>query len=119
MPKPSFNMDEFKRVYSNEDTAEKAIPYFWKNFDKENLSIWFCEYKYPQDLTQIFMTCNLVSGFFQRLEKLRKNAFASMCVFGENNNNTITGIWIWRGQGLAFEVKEEKIHLLFIYLFLL
>jgi elongation factor 1-gamma len=62
MPKTSFNMDEFKRVYSNEDTAEKALPYFWKNFDKENLSIWFCEYKYPEDLTQIFMTCNLVSG---------------------------------------------------------
>lgn len=107
MPKCSFNMDEFKRVYSNEDTAEKAIPYFWKNFDKENLSIWFCEYKFPQDLTKIFMTCNLVGGFFQRLEKLRKNAFASMCVFGEDNNNTITGVWVWRGQGLAFELSSD------------
>jgi elongation factor 1-gamma len=107
MPKPSFNMDEFKRVYSNEDTAEKAIPYFWKNFDKENLSIWFCEYKYPEELTQVFMTCNLVSGFFQRLDKLRKNAFGSMCVFGENNNNTITGIWVWRGQELAFKLSSD------------
>lgn len=105
MPKSSFNMDEFKRVYSNEDTVGKAIPYFWQNFDKDNMSIWFCEYKYPEDLTQVFMTCNLISGFFQRLDKLRKNAFGSMCVFGENNNNTITGIWFWRGQGLAFEVK--------------
>jgi len=26
----TFNMDEFKRVYSNEDTAEIAIPYFGK-----------------------------------------------------------------------------------------
>ena len=105
MPKSSFNMDEFKRVYSNEDTATKALPYFWKNFDKENMSIWFCEYKFPEDLSQVFMTCNLVSGFFQRLEKLRKNAFASMCVFGENNNNTITGVWFWRGQDLAFLVN--------------
>jgi len=107
MPKSSFNMDEFKRVYSNEDTAEKAIPYFWKNFDKENCSIWFCEYKYSEELTQVFMTCNLISGFFQRLDKLRKNAFGSMCVFGENNNNTITGIWVWRGQGLAFELSPD------------
>jgi elongation factor 1-gamma len=107
MPKTSFNMDEFKRVYSNEDTAEKAIPYFWKNFDKENLSIWFCEYKYPEELTQVFMTCNLISGFFQRLDKLRKNAFGSMCVFGENNNNTITGIWVWRGQELAFKLSSD------------
>jgi elongation factor 1-gamma len=107
MPKTSFNMDEFKRVYSNEDTAEKAIPYFWKNFDNDNLSIWFCEYKYPEDLTQVFMTCNLVAGMFQRLEKLRKNAFASMCVFGENNSNTIAGIWFWRGHGLAFELQSD------------
>jgi len=107
MPKTSFNMDEFKRVYSNEDTAEKAIPYFWKNFDKENCSIWFCEYKYPHELTQVVMTCNLVSGFFQRLDKLRKNAFGSMCVFGENNNNTIAGIWVWRGHELAFKLSTD------------
>jgi elongation factor 1-gamma len=107
MPKTTLNMDEFKRVYSNEDTAEKAIPYFWKNFDNENCSIWFCEYKFPEDLKQVFMTCNLVSGFYQRLEKLRKHAFASMCVFGENNDNTIAGIWFWRGQGLAFEVRRN------------
>jgi elongation factor 1-gamma len=107
MPKTSLNMDEFKRVYSNEDTAEKAIPYFWQHFDKENCSIWFCEYKYPEELTQVFMTCNLVSGFFQRLEKLRKNAFGSMCVFGENNNNTIAGVWVWRGHELAFKLSTD------------
>ncbi|CAF0844024.1 unnamed protein product [Adineta ricciae] len=107
MPKPSFSMDDFKRVYSNEDTATVAIPYFWKNFDNNHCSIWFCEYKYPEDLSQVFMTCNLISGFFQRLDKLRKHAFASMCVFGENNNNTITGIWVWRGHELAFELSSD------------
>jgi len=107
MPKTTMNFDEFKRVYSNEDTATKAIPYFWTNFDKENCSIWFCEYKFAEDLTQVFMTCNLVSGMFQRLEKLRKNAFASMCVFGENNNNTIAGVWFWRGHDLAFKLQND------------
>ena len=107
MPKSTFNMDEFKRVYSNEDTDTKALPYFWQNFDKNNMSIWFCEYKYPEELTQVFMTCNLVSGFFQRLDKLRKNAFGSMCVFGENNNNTIAGVWFWRGQELAFQLSPD------------
>jgi elongation factor 1-gamma len=107
MLKPLFNMDEFKRVYSNEDTAEKAIPYFWKNFDKQNYSIWFCEYKYPEDLTQVFMTCNLVSGFFQRLDTLRKNTFASMGIFGENNNNTMAGVWVWGGQDLIFKLSPD------------
>jgi len=36
LPKGNFSMDGFKRVYSNEDTATKAIPYFWENFEPEN-----------------------------------------------------------------------------------
>uniref|UniRef100_A0A8R1XZ35 eEF-1B gamma n=1 Tax=Onchocerca volvulus TaxID=6282 RepID=A0A8R1XZ35_ONCVO len=107
MPKGSFVMDSFKRVYSNEDTATKAIPYFWENFDSENYSIWFAEYKYPEDLTLTFMSCNLISGMFQRLEKLKKNAFASVCLFGTDNNSTISGIWIWRGHELAFKLSPD------------
>ena len=42
------SLDEFKRVYSNEDIKTKAIPYFWENFDKENFSIWLCEYQFPE-----------------------------------------------------------------------
>lgn len=42
---------------------------------------------------------------FQRVDKLRKNAFASMCVFGEDKANNISGIWVWRGQELAFPVS--------------
>ena len=62
MPKGTFNLDNFKRVYSNEDTATKAIPFFWENFDKQNYSIWKCEYKYPEELGLIFMSCNLIGG---------------------------------------------------------
>ena len=99
-------LDSFKRVYSNEDTEKVAIPYFWDNFDKEGFSIWKADYKYPEELRRIFMTCNLVSGMFQRVEKLKKHAFGSVCVFGEDNNNSISGIWIWRGQELIFEVSD-------------
>ena len=45
-----------------------------------------------------------ISGMFQRLDRMRKHAFASAIVFGENNKNTISGIWIWRGHELAFKV---------------
>lgn len=44
---------------------------------------------------------------FQRLEKLNKNAFATMCLFGENNASTISGIWVWRGQELAFSLSPD------------
>lgn len=107
LPKGTFNMDEFKRVYSNEDTVTKAIPYFWEKFDPEHYSIWYCEYKFPKELAQTFMSCNLIGGMFQRLEKLNKNAFASMCLFGTNNDSTISGVWIWRGHELVFPLCPD------------
>ena len=48
-----------------------------------------------------------MGGMYQRLEKLRKNAFASMALFGENNNSTISGIWVWKGHDLAFELSPD------------
>jgi elongation factor 1-gamma len=44
-------------------------------------------------------------GMYQRLDKMRKNAFASMCLFGKDDDSSISGIWVWRGQDLAFEVS--------------
>lgn len=106
LPKGTFNFDDFKRSYSNEDEA-KSIPYFWEKFDPEHYSIWFGEYKYRDELSKVFMSCNLITGMFQRLDKMRKQAFASVCLFGEDNNSSISGIWIWRGQNLAFEMSPD------------
>jgi len=106
MPKGTFVIDDFKRVYSNEDES-KSIPYFWEKFDPENYSIWYGEYKYPQELTKVFMSCNLITGMFQRLDKMRKQAFSSVCLFGDDNNSTISGIWVWRGQELVFPLSPD------------
>merc|ERR1711931_159935 len=106
LPAGDFNMDDFKRFYSNND-EDKSVPYFWEKFDKQHYSIWYSEYKYADELSKIFMTCNLVGGMFQRLEKLKKNAFASVGIFGEDKANNISGIWVWRGQELAFPLCED------------
>lgn len=106
MPKGNWDMDDFKRFYSNND-EDKSVPYFWEKFDKENFSIWRCDYKYNDELAMVFMSCNLMGGMYQRLEKLRKNAFASMALFGENNNSSISGVWVWKGHDLAFELSPD------------
>jgi elongation factor 1-gamma len=54
-------MDDFKKVYSNEEVTV-SIPYFWEKFDKENNSIWLAEYKYNDELKKVFMSCNLITG---------------------------------------------------------
>ncbi|XP_069116628.1 elongation factor 1-gamma-like [Argopecten irradians] len=107
LPKGNFNYDEFKREYSNKDTLKEALPYFWKHFEPENMSIWFCEYNYKDELKQVFMTNNLIRGMFQRLDKMRKNSFGSMCILGESKAHNISGVWFWKGSGLAFELSED------------
>uniref|UniRef100_A0AAY4D5B5 Elongation factor 1-gamma n=1 Tax=Denticeps clupeoides TaxID=299321 RepID=A0AAY4D5B5_9TELE len=107
LPKSAFVLDEFKRKYSNEDTMSVALPYFWEHFDREGFSIWYAEYRFPKELTQTFMSCNLITGMFQRLDKLRKNAFASVLLFGTNNDSIISGVWVFRGQDLAFTLSDD------------
>uniref|UniRef100_A0A8C1Z9E2 Eukaryotic translation elongation factor 1 gamma n=1 Tax=Cyprinus carpio TaxID=7962 RepID=A0A8C1Z9E2_CYPCA len=65
------------------------------------------QYRFPEELTMSFMSCNLITGMFQRLDKLRKNAFASVVLFGANNDSCISGIWVFRGQELAFTLSED------------
>ncbi|XP_078284322.1 elongation factor 1-gamma [Rhinoraja longicauda] len=107
LSKSPFILDEFKRKYSNEDTLSVALPYFWENFDKEGWSIWYSEYIFPAELTLTFMSCNLIAGMFQRLDKLRKNGFASVALFGGDQNSSISGIWVFRGQELAFPLSPD------------
>nr|XP_025874926.1 elongation factor 1-gamma-like [Vulpes vulpes] len=107
LPKSTFVLDEFKRKYSNEDTLTVALPYFWEHFDKDGWSLWYAEYHFPEELTQTFMSCNLITGMFQRLDKLRKNAFASVILFGTNNSSSISRVWVFRGQELAFLLSPD------------
>lgn len=67
LPKSSFNLEEFKRVYSNKDTPE-ALEWFFQNFDSEGFSVWRIDYKYNDELTLTFMSSNLISGLFTRFE---------------------------------------------------
>jgi len=106
LPKGTFDLEEWKRFYSNND-EEPAIAWFWEHFDHENYSIWKGDYKYNDELTMVFMSCNLIGGMFQRLEKLKKNSFASACLFGKDNDSSISGIWVFKGQQLAFELSED------------
>ncbi|NXH40566.1 EF1G factor, partial [Dicaeum eximium] len=107
LPRSPFILDEFKRKYSNEDTLAVALPHFWEHFDREGWSLWYCQYRYPEELSQTFMSCNLITGMFQRLDKLRKNAFASVLLFGTDHDSSISGVWVLRGQELAFTLCPD------------
>ncbi|KAJ7607544.1 elongation factor 1-gamma [Roridomyces roridus] len=100
LPKSTLNLEDWKRAYSNKETRGPggALEWFYENYDKTGFSVWRVDFKYPSELTQIFMSNNQVGGFFNRLEASRKYLFGSVGVLGEANNSLISGALILRGQ---------------------
>jgi hypothetical protein len=63
LPRATFVLDDWKRKYSNEDTPV-ALQWFWENANFEEYSLWKVDYKYNEELTQVFMSANLIGMFF-------------------------------------------------------
>jgi len=100
LPKSKFNLEDWKRYYSNaKDTRGDACPHFWSTFDPEGYSLWFADYKYPEQFAEQkkFMVSNLIGGLFQRAGHMSRYAFASMLVFGEEPKMSLNGVWLFRG----------------------
>jgi len=106
LPKSKMDMDEWKRTYSNNGTRDVALPWLWENFDPEGYSFWVSEYKYNEECQKLFMTANLLSGFIQRLDKLRKYGFGSLAIFGEEPKLQVACVWLFRGAEVPEEMKE-------------
>eukprot|EP00871_Galdieria_phlegrea_P000221 jgi/Galph1/119/GphlegSOOS_G4857.1 len=103
------DMNEWKRKYSNTDTRSEALPWFWEHFNPSQCSLWYCKYRYNHELEKTFMSANLVSGWFQRLEPLRKYAFGSILLFGQSGapgSVEIHGVWLFVGQDIPKDVQE-------------
>jgi len=103
-----YDMDAWKRCYSNNDTVPVAMDYFWKHYDAANYSCWFGKYKYGNEIAMPFMAANLIRGMFQRLGKMCKHSFGNVAVLkDENDQFEISGVFFWKGQGLAFELCDD------------
>ncbi|WWC85400.1 uncharacterized protein L201_000263 [Kwoniella dendrophila CBS 6074] len=102
LPKSAFNLEEWKRQYSNLDTRGSggSLEWFYEKFDREGFSIYRVDFKYNEELTQVFMSSNQVGGFFNRLEASRKYLFGSVGVLGKANDSIISGAVIIRGQDI-------------------
>jgi len=109
LPKPTFVLDDWKRKYSNEETREVALPWFWENCKFDEYSLYRVDYKYNDELTMTFMTSNLIGGFFARLEASRKYLFGACSVYGVTNDSVVRGAFVVRGQEAlpAFDVAPD------------
>ncbi|KAK5094908.1 elongation factor EF-1 gamma subunit [Exophiala xenobiotica] len=107
--KPELILDDWKRKYSNEETREVALPWFWEHYKPDEYSLWRVDYKYNDELTMTFMSSNLIGGFFARLEASRKYLFGACSVYGVANDSVIQGVFMVRGQEAlpAFDVAPD------------
>jgi len=104
LPPSKFSLETWKRFYSNNE-EEKAIEYFWENYDPEGFSLYRYDYvDNPITDKRVFMTSNLIGGFFQRVEEVRKYGFSSTGIFGDDSNNEVHGFWVFRGPEVPAEV---------------
>ncbi len=106
LPPSPLVLDELKRQYSNTDTRSEFVPWFWKNLDREGYSVWLCEYLFPEDNDKVFKVANLVAGWLQRADPLRKYGFGSVVISGDEPRLEINGVWVFRGQEVPFEMRD-------------
>src|SRR3989338_1694442 len=107
--KELFTLDGFKRHYSN-DKTEDAIQWLWEKIDQDNYSFYDCTFKDNDQLkeNQLFMTTNLIGGFFRSLDKLRKNGFASAVILGDKNQQQIHFLWLFKGTDIPSDLKINE-----------
>jgi len=120
LPASPMIFDATKKLFYSERPYNKAFfPAFWgpaKNeeakmttFDPSGYSVWTCRYKYEDEFTQYFLAQNLLGGFVQRLDKLRKYGMGCLMLTGESDEKKpwrLIGVWMFRGQGIPAEMNE-------------
>ena len=63
------------------------------SFDYAGFSVWRVDFKYNEELTQVFMSSKQIGGFFIRLEVSRKYLFGSVRVLGTTGDFVISSVW--------------------------
>ncbi|CAG9330267.1 EEF1G_3 [Blepharisma stoltei] len=109
LPESQFVLDDFKRYYSNEKDKQSVMKLFWQTFDEDSYSLWWMKYqKLEGECEKIYMTCNAVDGFLQRIEVIRRHCFGVIGVYGDEPNLEIMGLFMWRGKGIPIEILEHS-----------
>ena len=102
LPPCDFVLDAWKKQYSNAPGGDcfKAMPWFWNAHKPEGYSLWYQTYQFNEENKVGFMVSNLVGGFVQRCDEVRKYSFGTMQIVGDANKMEIIGCWMMRGDSI-------------------
>ena len=107
-PESNFKLHDFKTFFVNEKDKATKMKHLWENFDKNAYSFWQLTYdKLEDECTKLYMTSNLMNGFVSRAELSRKHVFGTQCIYGEEGNFNIRGVWMGQGTEELPYIKDH------------
>ena len=99
LPPTSFELDEWKKLITNTKDRKSVLPEFWQKLDKAGWSVWFIHYeKYEGEGVNMVQFENLLDGFVQRMESIRRFSFGTMGIYGQVPSLELKGCLLMRGQ---------------------
>jgi len=101
LPPSPMHLDTMKKLlFSQRPFYSNFFKEFWPQFDAQGYSIYFANYNYNDENKVYFMTCNLLNGFLQRCDDVRRYALGVMVLAGTNEDGPpleVSGVWLFRG----------------------
>lgn len=111
LPPSSFDLESFKQEFFEDKSnhKDKAMEKFWKEFDPKGYSLWWVEYQnLDTEGKKLFRTKNSRNFFLERLDDdFRRFAFGIHGVYGNEGDYKVRGVWLWRGNEIPREIKEN------------
>ena len=110
LPSSSFNLEQFKTDFMEEKgNKDEIMKKFWKEFDPKGYSLWWLEYQnLSMEGKKLFRMKNSKNFFLERIDEDFKNyAFGIHGVYGKEGDYKVKGLWLWRGNEIQKEIKEN------------
>jgi len=111
LPPSTMILDAEKKLFFNQRPFNpEFFKTFWDHFDSKGFSIYLQSYNYNADNKVYWKTGNLIGGFIQRSDDVRRYAFGAMVIAGKDEEEPpfeVYGVWVFRGEGIPQEVTDN------------
>ena len=110
LPPSKFDLDNFKKDFCENSNKKEVMEKFWKDFDPKGYSLWLIEYQnLESEGKKIFRMKNSKNFFLERFDDdFKRYSFGVHGVYGNNNEFKVKGLWMWRGEDIPEEIKENE-----------
>lgn len=110
LPPSKFDLDNFKKDFCENSNKKEVMEKFWKDFDPKGYSLWLIEYQnLESEGKKLFRMKNSKNFFLERFDDdFKKYSFGIHGVYGNNNEFKVKGLWMWRGEDIPEEIKENE-----------